>query len=189
MNIKTLITQTAAKVGKTKFIGIDGRGGSGKSTLAKILSKKLNAQIIHTDDFATQDNPFEWQDSLINTVFNPIISGAKTLNYHPSKWWPDHHPEPVINQPVTQIMILEGVTALRKQFRPYLSLSIFVDTPANICLARGLERDKDNSDLTPHALTALWQEWAEFENSYLAQHNPQSYADLVISGTKKFNFE
>lgn len=187
MNISQLMAQKQPKVGNVKFIGIDGHGGSGKSTLAAKLAKKLNASLIHTDDFASHDIPFNWSHKLINAVFNPIISGTKTLNYECSKWWPNHHPEPVTNQPVTPIMIIEGVSALRQEFRPYLSLSIYVDTPDNICLARGLERDKDTGE-TPENLNRMWQEWITAENIYMTRDNPKAYADIVIDGTKQ-NYE
>lgn len=109
------------KVGSIVFIAIDGHGGSGKSTVAEFLSKKLGAEIIHTDDFAGWDNPENWWPLIIERVFDPIKNGNKTLSYPRSKWWETHNPEPVVDQPVTKIMILEGVTALRSEFRPYIS--------------------------------------------------------------------
>ena len=40
-----------------KLVAIDGHGGSGKSTPATLIANQLQAQIIHTDDFAGRDNP------------------------------------------------------------------------------------------------------------------------------------
>lgn len=185
MNVAQILADRPAKVGSVKFIGIDGHGGSGKSTLATMLANNLNAELIHTDDFASHDTPFEWHDALVNSVFKPIISGAKFLNYECSKWWIDHHPEPVQQKPVTKIMIIEGVGALRKEFRQYLSLGIYVDTPDDICLTRGLERDKDQGE-TPEKLAHMWQQWITAENEYLQSHRPKAYADLVISGVSPF---
>jgi ABC-type bacteriocin/lantibiotic exporter with double-glycine peptidase domain len=34
------VTKSPPKVGKTRFVAIDGHGGSGKSTLAKMLAKQ-----------------------------------------------------------------------------------------------------------------------------------------------------
>lgn len=186
MNILTQLANMPAKVGNVKFIGIDGHGGSGKSTLAATLAQSLNATLIHTDDFASHEVPFEWHQKLVDAVFTPIISGAKTLNYMPSKWWADHKPVPVVNQAITPIMIIEGVGALRTEFRQYLSFSIYVNTLADICLARGLERDKNNGD-SLDAVTRMWMDWIEAENEYLARDKPQSYANLIIDGTKPFD--
>lgn len=188
MNIQSELANRSAKVGHVKFIGIDGHGGSGKSTLAAMLAKSLSATLIHTDDFASHDVPFDWSDKLINAIFNPIISGAKILDYECSKWWADHQPEPIVNQPVTPIMIIEGVSALRHEFRPYLSFGIYVDTPDTICLARGLERDKDNGD-SLEDVKRMWQDWIKAENIYMQNDNPKSFADMVFDGTKPFNFE
>jgi len=173
-------------VGTTKFIAVDGHGGSGKSSLAEILAKKLDAQLIHTDDFASWDNPLDWWPLVIERVFDPIKAGAKTLSYPRSKWWPDHHPEPVVDQPVTAIMILEGVSSLRKEFRPYISLGIFVDTPESICLERGLTRDSSTGK-SVEELTRIWQDWLKDEDDYMQRDQPKAYADLVIDGTKPFD--
>lgn len=174
------------KVGKTRFIAIDGHGGSGKSTLAEMLSKELGAEIIHTDDFAGWDNPENWWPLVIERVFEPIKSGATALNYPRSKWWEAHNPEPVVNQPVTDIMILEGVSSLRKEFREYLSLSIFVDTPIEICLQRGFERDRGQDGKSDDEIKHMWQQWYEKEEIYIARDNPKEFADIVLDGTKPF---
>ena len=127
------------------LIAIDGHGGSGKSTLAAFLSEKLHAEIIHVDDFASFDNLVDWWPLVVERVFEPIKRGEKFLNYPRSKWSETHHPEPVVDQPVTPIMVLEGVRALRREFRPYISYGIFVDTPKEVCLQRGFERDSGAS--------------------------------------------
>jgi hypothetical protein len=109
MDLLKLLSSKKPKVGQTIFIAVDGHGGSGKSTLAKWLSEQVNAQVIRTDDFASWDNPPNWWPLVIERVFLPIKNGAKTLSYSRSKWWKHHHPESAVDQPVTNMMILEGV--------------------------------------------------------------------------------
>lgn len=58
------------------LIAVDGHGGSGKSTLASLLSEKLKAEIIHTDDFAAWDNPLNWWPLVIERVLEPIACSA-----------------------------------------------------------------------------------------------------------------
>ena len=94
MHINEIIKTKDSKVAQVLFIAIDGHGGSGKSSLAELLAKELNAQIIHTDDFAGWDNPKNWWPLVIERVFDPIINGATTLSYPRSKWWEDHKPKP-----------------------------------------------------------------------------------------------
>ncbi len=185
--IKEKLSNLPPKCGKVKFIAVDGHGGSGKSTLAKILAKQFNAEIIHTDDFAGWDNPENWWPLVIERVFDPISSGATTLNYPRSKWWETHNPEPVVNQPVTSIMILEGVTSLRKEFRAYISLGIYVDTPLDICLERGFERDQGQDGKSDDEIRAMWREWYKKEETYIARNKPIEFADLVLDGTKPFD--
>jgi uridine kinase len=173
------------KVGEITFIAIDGRGGSGKSTLAKWISERLKAEIIQTDDFANWDNPLSWWPFLLEQVFQPIKSGAKTISYARSKWWENHFPVPAIDQPVTPVMILEGVGSSRRQLRDYISLSIFVDTPKDICLQRGINRD-NRSGKSERELIRMWEGWFVEEDRYFERDQPKQHADISVVGTKAF---
>lgn len=186
VNLLEKLLATQPKVGEITFIAVDGHGGSGKSTLAKVLSEKLNAEIIHTDDFASWDNPLNWYPNVIKEVFQPIANGAKKISYQPASWWEDHQPEPVVDQPVTDIMILEGVSSSRKEFQDYISFSIFVDTPKEICLERGVERDSSTGK-SKKEITEMWEKWFEEENEYMQRDNPKENADMVVDGTKPFD--
>ena len=180
-----LLATKESKTGTVRFIAIDGRGGSGKSTVAKLLAGELGAEIIQADDFASWENPTDWWPLVIERVFQPITNGASELSYPRSKWWPNHHPEPVVDQPVTPIMILEGVTALRKEFRPYISLGIYVDTPTDTCIRRGIGRDlTNNTGMTKKEIIKLWEKWVLEEDVYTHRDNPKAYADIVVDGTR-----
>lgn len=184
-NLTEIIREKNPKVGKTLFIAVDGHGGSGKSTLAKWLSEKLGAEIIHTHDFAGWDNPLNWYPNVIKQVFEPIKGGVSTLSYQPASWWENHHPDPIENQPATPIMILEGVSSSRSEFRDYISLSIFVDTPKDVCLERGVNRDTGTGKGIEE-LTKIWEEWFAEEDVYIKRDNPKENADIVIDGTRSF---
>jgi uridine kinase len=185
INLWQILRSTKPKVKNTTFIAIDGRGGSGKSTLATWLSERLNASIVKTDDFASWENPLDWWPTVIEQVFEPIKSGATLLNYPRSKWWENHHPEPDIGQPVTAVMILEGVGSSRREFKNYISLSIFVDTPKELCLKRGIVRDS-NTGKTIDELNQMWERWFEEEDVYMRRDQPKQHADIVIDGTSPF---
>lgn len=187
MSYRDTILSSPAKVGKCRFIAIDGHGGSGKSTLAELLAKQFNAEIIHTDDFAGWDNPENWWPLLVERVLDPIKNGARTLNYPRSKWWETHQPEPVVDQPVTDIMILEGVSSLRKELRPYVSFGIFVDTPFDVCMRRGFERDKGQDGKSDEEIKRMWRDWYAKEEAYFDRDNPKEFAQLVLDGSKSFH--
>ncbi len=161
---------------EVRIVAIDGHGGAGKSTLAVELAEELRAEVIHTDDFASWENPVDWWPTLIKKVLEPIRSGAKTLTYERSRWSPEHNPEPVRDQPVTPVMILEGVSSSRLEFRPYLSYAVWVETPRHICLERGIQRDGEK-------MRSQWEEWLAGEDEYIARDNPTDFADIVVSGS------
>lgn len=177
-----LISEASPRVGNTRFVAIDGHGGSGKSTFSDRLAKFLDAAVVRTDDFASWDNPLNWYHGVIEKVFEPISRGENLLNYPRAKWWENHEPQPMIDQPVTPIMIIEGVSALRREFRPFLSLGIFVDTPLSLCLKRGIARDRV-SGKTEAELETLWREWHEQELAYFKRDNPREYAQVILDGS------
>ncbi len=168
-----------------RLIAIDGHGGAGKTTLAKLLSKELNAEVLHTDDFASYDKPMDWWRRLVDEVFRPIQNGTKLLNYSRGAWYKDHQPDPVDDQQVTSIMILEGVSSSRKEFREYLAYSIWVETPKELCLARGIARDLADNEAckTKNEIVNDWEKWHAYEDAYVAEHSPLEYVDTVIDGT------
>jgi hypothetical protein len=67
------------------------------------------------------------------------------------------------------------VSSSRAAFAPYLAFRVWVKTPREERLRRGLKRDG------PGALD-LWREWMAREDAYIAAERPQKRADLVVSG-------
>lgn len=189
LDINSLVRQKRQTVGNTLFLSIDGHGGSGKSTLADILASKINAVVIHTDDFASIDNPTDWASELVHSVFRPIELGRSTLSYQRSKWWPDHRPEPVLDQRVSDFMILEGVGSSQIKLRKYLGLSIFMDTPTEICLQRGIARDLKTNAGSEEEIREHWKRWIEEEMSYFNNNNPKQYAEIIVDGTIPFSLQ
>ena len=183
-NLRTRILSSRPKVGNTVFVAIDGHGGSGKSTFAELLGERLKASVIHIDDFAGIDSPPSWWSKIIERVFMPVSTGAKTITYKPESWDDSHHPEPV-TLPVTPIIILEGVSSSRSEFIEFVGFRIFVDTPKDICLKRGIERDT-GANLSQGEVERMWQAWFAEEDEYMQRDNPIAKADIVIDGTKEF---
>jgi uridine kinase len=156
----------------TRIIAIDGPGGAGKSSLAERLARELDAPVVHTDDFASWDNPIEWWPDLIEKVFRPIAAG-QAASYRPTSWGGPAKPEVVIEP--ASFVILEGVSASREAFRPYLAYSIWIETPRGVRLRRGLQRDGEHA-------RDNWDRWMAEEDTYAEREQPASHADAVLRG-------
>jgi uridine kinase len=156
----------------TRIVAVDGRGGAGKSTLAERLARELGATIVHTDDFASWENPVDWWPALLEQVLEPLARGEPAA-FVPNSWGGPPK-ERVVVEP-GGVVVLEGVTASRAAFRPYLAYSIWVETPRELCLARGLERDGEEA-------RPQWEAWMEAEDAYIAAERPAEHADLIVRG-------
>ena len=156
----------------TKVVAIDGHGGAGKSSLAMLLSRSLDAPVVRTDDFASWENPVDWWPELIERVLEPLAAG-RTASYRPTSWGGPER-EPIVIDP-TDIMLVEGVSASRESFRPYLAYSIWVETPRELRLRRGLERDGEGALVD-------WERWMAAEDAYVERERPAAHADIVLPG-------
>lgn len=170
-----LAQRVGAPAGMARVVvAIDGPGGAGKSTLAARVAASLGgAPVIHTDDFASWDNPLDWWPRLIDQVLVPLSHGQVAC-YQRFDWdaqrladWCEVAPG--------RFLIIEGVSAFRREFRPYLAAGIWVRTDRRECLRRGLERDGQQA-------LDDWLRWQRAEDSYVARHDPERAADLVVSG-------
>ena len=170
-----------------KIIAVDGHGGAGKTTFAKRLASELGgAPIVQTDDFASWENPLDWWPDLIEKALKPLAAGTPA-RFTPSNWG---GPEkaPLVIQP-TEFVILEGVSASREAFRPYLTYSIWIDASRDVRLSRGLGRDHQvriSHGLQPNPKEALanWERWMADEDGYVAREKPQEHVDQTIPGDK-----
>jgi uridine kinase len=157
---------------RTRIVAIDGPGGAGKSSLAVYLARELGAPIIQTDDFASWDNSLEWWPDLLETVLRPIAAG-QPVRYMPTSWGAPAKTQVVIEP--GDFVLLEGVSASREAFRPYLAFSIWVETPREVRLRRGLDRDGEQA-------REDWERWMAEEDAYVERERPADHADLVLSG-------
>ena len=156
----------------TKIVAVDGPGGAGKSTLAAHLAAALgDAPVVHTDDFASWDDPLDWWPRLLKDVLEPLSRG-ETARYRRTNWGDDEHEQWEEVAP-SEFVILEGVSASREAFQPFLTYSIWVDAPWDLRLRRGLERDGEEA-------RAQWEEWMAEEDRYVERERPQQRADLLL---------
>ena len=78
--------------------------------------------------------------------------------------------------PAKGTVVVEGVYLLRDQLRHYASVSIWVETPRDVRLARGIERDGETA-------RGRWiDEWMPAEDVYVSTTRPDAAATLVVDG-------
>jgi uridine kinase len=159
---------------ETRVIAIDGPGGAGKSTLARAVAAALDgAQIVATDDFARPDNPIDWWPDVVERVLEPLLVNA--VGRYRRFDWPTRSPAEWVQVRPADYVLLEGVSASREAFRSHLALAVWVETPRDVRLRRGLERDGA-------AARNQWLAWMEQEDAYVAREQPWRRADLIVRG-------
>ena len=156
----------------TRIVAVDGHGGAGKSSFAEHVARELDAPIVHTDDFASWENPVDWWPNLIEKVLVPIAAG-RTAHYTPTSWGGPEKRQVTVEP--TDFLVLEGVTASREAFRPYLAYSIWIETPRELRLGRGLQRDGEE-------MRADWERWMAGEDRYVERERPADHADVILRG-------
>ncbi|MBI2043867.1 AAA family ATPase [Candidatus Pacearchaeota archaeon] len=155
---------------KKRFvIGITGPSGSGKTTISEILTKRLKAGLMHSDDY--------WK-----------YHGRKIPSRKEWKKW--EHPSSIdfkrlerdIVKLKNKIIIVKGFHMLyNKKIRDILDLKIYADIPKSLIVKRRLDRfgHEDNQE---------WYSKNIVVKSYKKYGEPtKKHADLHIMGTENIN--
>jgi uridine kinase len=121
-----------------KFVAIDGRGGSGKTYLAELLSKRLDAKILHLDDFGNDYEPFIGIPKLVEAL----------------------------DDAETDVVIFEGVGVFDEKFDRFDAYRVLVDTPPDIRRSRAASRDVPRSDRTKEDWEKIFEIWRLAEKAY-----------------------
>jgi uridine kinase len=174
MTFDELVADVLSRRGPVRLVAVDGAGGAGKSTFAERLSRRAGGvPVVHTDDFASWDEPLEWWPRLLTQVIEPLVAG-KEARYQRFDWherrladWLTVAPSPVV--------IVEGVSSGRREWAAHLAYTILVEAPEPTRLRRGLERDGD-------AMLEQWRSWMAAEDSHFAADGVIDRADLIVDG-------
>lgn len=175
---------------KTILIGIDGCGGAGKSTLAQAF-KEVNSEkvtVIHMDDFykpsqlrkLIKKNEIggNWDcERVKEQVLLPLSKNQKT-QYQRYDWNEDELAEwhDVLSG---GLVVIEGCYSLVEELESYYDFKIWIDSPKDLRLTRGIERDGEQK-------RHLWEKlWMPAEELYIETQKPKDKVDLIIDGTGK----
>ena len=176
MSFDEIVEAIMTKPGPMRLVAVDGPGGAGKSTFARELSEAAGgAPVVHTDDFAAADCPIDWWPRLLEQVIEPLVRGgaARFQRYDwPSEALAEWHtiePEPIV--------IIEGVSAGRSEWAEHLGFLIWIETPREERLRRGVDRD---------GIAALddWESWMASEDTHYERDPTRERADVIVDGTR-----
>jgi uridine kinase len=163
--------------GPVRLVAVDGPGGAGKTTFATRLAASFDGaaavQVVHTDDFASWDNQFGWAPRLRAGVIEPLRRGEPG-RYQRYDWVEKRFAERHDVAPAP-VVVVEGVGAAQSAFTDALAMTVWVDTPSDVRLARGLARDGEH-------MRDFWEQWIIGERAHFAADVTRRRADLVVAG-------
>jgi uridine kinase len=167
---------SAAKLGATVLITIDGPAGSGKTTLSHWLGAQLKDVVVVSCD----DLYGGWADALGSSfvdrvteqLITPLLANTPAkyirFNWFSNEWGPTRE----IGTP--KFLILEGVGSGNSAWREYASLRIWVETPERNRAKRVIARDGDQ-------VKEYLTQWQADEAKYFQDQKVESAADIKIT--------
>jgi uridine kinase len=168
------------RLGPVRLVAVDGPSGSGKTTFSARLAEAVRAAdatvaVVNTDDVLDG-----WNDMLTfwprleEWVLAPLRAGRAGA-YRRYDWYAGRFSSGWQAVPVTDVLVLEGVTSARRVIRAELTLLIWVTAPREVRFARSLARDGEH---TRDALLA----WTRAEAAHFAVDATEAAADVVVTG-------
>ena len=175
VNVQSIVAEIMGRPGPVRLVAVDGPGGSGKSTFALRLAVAADgAMVVHTDDFASAGHPLDWWPRLLEQVIEPLARGV-AASYQRYDWLSGSLAEWHVVEPAP-IVIVEGVSSGREEWLAKLSYVVWIDTPREIRLRRGLDRDGDDA-------LDFWKIWMAAEDEHYREDQTRDRADVVVDGT------
>ena len=158
------------------LIAIDGPGGGGKSRLAAELEERLpSVTVIHTDDFASPNQP-SWDWRRFSREVLDLLLSDRPARFQRYDWDRDQLGE-WQQVPTGGTVIVEGVSSSRKELGTIWDLVIWVECARELRLQRGIERDGES-------LRWKWEAvWMPEEEAYVRAQDPIGRADVVVDGS------
>ena len=168
------VRERLAGLAGTRWVGIDGKGASGKTTLAASVAAALpGAVVVHVDDFARPSVSTWERDRFVAQVLAPLAAG-RPARYE--RWdWSTDASAGWADVPVGVPVVVEGVSSTDARLGVPWDVTLWVDVPAEVRLARALARDGEG-------MREQWvAAWMPEEDAYEAAQRPQDRVDAVVA--------
>lgn len=174
MALADIVEHIRSRTGQVRLVAVDGPGGSGKSTFAALLAAAADgAPVVHTDDFASADNPIDWWPRLLEQVIVPLVEG-RPAHYQRYDWpteslaeWHTVDPAPIV--------VIEGVSSARREWAEHLSYVVWIETSRELRLQRAVARDGEDA-------LEDWEVWMGNEDAHYERDPTRERADVIVDG-------
>lgn len=186
--LEELLARVVPRNAAYPTVVVDGRGASGKTTLADLLVSHLEGwAVVHGDDyFEPHDHPVTWGDfdeeRFDVDVLARVRQGEREIPVQPFDFALGRlgavRPVVVHRGLVVERWFGFGLDA------PW-DVRIWVETPPEVCLERGLARDGGVA-LGERARLAWTTVWQPREEAFIQAVQPRRHADLLLDGTRPF---
>ena len=185
------------------MLAVAGASGSGKTTLAAELARTLGGLHFSIDSYYRDLGHLPLDERVLKNFDDPAMIEIPLLVTHIERLAQGYSVErPVYDfaaytcvedqtetvQPGA-LVVVEGLFTLYfPELRPFYQLSIYVDTPDDVCFARRLKRDVEERGRAPESVRQQYD--ATVRPCGLAFVRPLiDFADLVVDGTDPLDFK
>ncbi|MBD8607664.1 4-amino-4-deoxy-L-arabinose transferase [Aeromicrobium sp. CFBP 8757] len=157
--------------GTTTVVAVDGPSGSGKTSFVAGLADVTGADVLHLEDLYPGWHGLAATPDVVARVLASVAVGDTGTA---RRWdWAAGAPGSLLHVPPTRLLLLDGVGSGASVVRPFLSLLIWLEAPADVRKERALTRDGDT-------FAPFWDVWAEQEARHFAAEGTRGRADLVV---------
>ena len=166
-----LIRERQPACGSTTVVAVDGPSGSGKTSFVAELADTAGADVLHLEDLYPGWHGLVATPPLVHGILEAIAVGNVGTA---ARWdWVDDQPGPLLHVPPAPLLILDGVGSGAAMLRPFVSLLIWLDAPADVRKQRALARDGD-------VFAPYWDIWAAQEAAHFTAEETRRHADVVV---------
>jgi uridine kinase len=189
-DIVVRVLQRPPTLGAGRLVCVDGPAGSGKTTLAAALGRELrealrvpggpadraHVRTVHMDNvFAGWSGLDDGMSTIALDVIGPLTAGQPG-RYRRYDWHRQVFAEERVVEPC-EVLVIEGVGSGSTAYHEAITCLVWIDTPPDVRLTRGLERDGDH-------VWEHWRAWRQQEEAMFVRERTRERADLVIDGTR-----
>jgi uridine kinase len=178
--VLALLVDRSPTLGAGRMVAVDGPAGSGKTTLGDALADLAgttgSVALLHMDDLyeGWTGLDHDLSDRVRAGILEPLAAG-RAGRYRRYDWAAGRFAEEHLVDPV-DLLVLEGVGSAAAAYDAFLTVRVWVEAPAGLRLARGIERGGE-------AMRVEWLAWTDREAAHFAAEGTRARADLVVDGT------